>query len=102
MEDMGDRVTVSDGGDGVLTIAGELDAFGASTADAALATLPSTSDGHVDVSGVSFVDSAGLRVLVRHSERLRAGSASLHLRHASDALRRLIELTGLDAAFVLD
>lgn len=102
MADMGDRVTVSDGADGMMTIAGELDAFGAPLAENALAALPSSEDGHVDVSGLTFVDSAGLRVLVRHSERLRSDGASLHLLDATDALRRLIELTGLDAAFVLD
>ncbi|WP_162941828.1 STAS domain-containing protein [Desertimonas flava] len=99
---MGDRVTVSDRAGGGFTLAGELDAFGASLADGVLGGLPSGLDGHLDVSGLTFVDSAGLRVLVRLSERLRADGASLHLHDASDALRRLIELTGLDTAFVMD
>ena len=102
MVDMGDRVTVSGGANGVVVIAGELDAFSAPHAESALAELSSTQDGHVDVSAMTFVDSAGLRVLVRHSERLRADGSSLHLHDASDALRRLIELTGLGPAFVLD
>lgn len=102
MADMGDRVTVNNGADGVLTIAGELDAFGAPLADSALAALPAEHDAHLDVAGLTFVDSAGLRVLIRHSERLRNDGANLHLHDASDALRRLIELTGLDAAFVID
>lgn len=102
MADMGDRITVNDAADGMIAIAGEFDAFGAPLVESALAELPASRDALVDVSGVTFVDSAGLRVLVRHSERLRASGASLHLRDATDALRRLIELTGLDSAFVLD
>jgi len=41
-------------------------------------------------------------VLVRHGERLAADGHRLHVVDASASLRRLLELSGLDPAFVLD
>lgn len=96
------RESVGDREDGAIELRGELDAYSAPTADAALAELPSGRDGIVDMSAVTFVDSAGLRVLVHHSSRLRDGGGRLHLRGVNDGLRRLIDLTGLQAAFVVN
>lgn len=49
----------------------------------------------VDVSGLAFMDAAGLRVLVTaHNRLLRAGRAGIAVRGASAAVRRVFELTG--------
>ena len=49
----------------------------------------------VDLAGVSFIDSSGLRVLVQdHQTRTEAGE-SLRLRAPSAAVQRLLEISGL-------
>ena len=61
-------------------------------------------DGFVDVavdgSGLSFVDSAGLRTLVLARRDTAARGGSLWLRTPSPALERLLELSGLTDLFV--
>jgi anti-sigma B factor antagonist len=96
------RVTIAENADGTLALGGELDAYAAAAVEQALEALPSTGDADVDVSAVTFVDSAVLRVFVRQSERLAARGAHLRLVMPSPALQRLIELSGLESAFVLD
>jgi len=96
------RVTIAETADGMLALGGELDAYAADTVERALADLPSSGDADVDVSAVTFVDSAMLRVLVRQSERLATQGSRLRLVRPSPALRRLIELSGLESAFVLE
>lgn len=96
------RVTVAENADGTLALAGELDAYATETVERALGALSASADAAVDVSGVTFVDSAVLRVLVRQSERLVSQGGRLRLVRPSPALRRLIELSGLRSAFTLD
>jgi anti-sigma B factor antagonist len=96
------RVTIAENADGTLALGGELDAYTAATVERALEALPPTGDAEVDVSAVAFVDSAVLRVFVRQSERLAAHGSHLRLVKPSPALQRLIELSGLESAFVLD
>jgi anti-sigma B factor antagonist len=53
----------------------------------------------VDLRDITFVDAAGLGLLVGvHNERRRHGSG-LVLRNASPRVLRLLRLTGLDAVF---
>jgi len=54
----------------------------------------------VDVEGVTFIDSSGLRVLL--DLRSRAGPAGVTLRAAPRSVRRLLELTGLSDLFRLE
>ena len=96
------RVTIAENADGTLALGGELDAYAAGTVETALGALSSTADAAVDVSAVTFVDSAVLRVLVRQSERLAARGSRLRLVKPSPALQRLIQLSGLESAFVLE
>ena len=50
----------------------------------------------VRTSGLSFVDSMGLRLVVEWHRRLEELEGRLVLHEPSDALRRLLEVTGLD------
>ena len=50
----------------------------------------------VETSGVSFIDSSGLRVLIELSERATALGAKVVLASPSRSMARLIELTGLE------
>jgi anti-sigma B factor antagonist len=54
----------------------------------------------IDLTDTSFLDSSGLRALI-DAHRLFAGG-SLQLSHASEPVRRLLEITGLDDYFTLD
>jgi anti-sigma B factor antagonist len=49
----------------------------------------------VDVAGVSFIDSSGLRVLVQTRQRVTDAGGTLELRQPTDTVVRLLELTGL-------
>ncbi len=58
-------------------------------------------DVSVDLSEVTFVDSAALAELVRGLKRARTENRELLLRSPSDSVRVILELTKLDAAFTV-
>lgn len=53
----------------------------------------------VDLSGVTFMDSTGLGVLVGALKRIRAARGALALVITDYDIERLLELTGLDGSF---
>ncbi len=61
----------------------------------------SAADVSVDLSEVTFVDSAALAELVRGLKRARTEGRELLLRSPSDPVRVILELTKLDSAFVV-
>jgi len=105
MDSVASRVEVVPSDDG-WSIVGEIDASTAPIVAEALAVVP---DGGrrsgrivIETSGVSFIDSSGLRVLIELSERATALGAKVVLAAPSRSMARLIELTGLDDLFVLE
>jgi anti-sigma B factor antagonist len=50
----------------------------------------------VDLSGVTFMDSSGLRVLLAASKRAKERGHHLTLASPAGPVRRLLEITGLD------
>jgi anti-sigma B factor antagonist len=56
----------------------------------------------LDVSGLDFVDSSGLGVLIAVLKRLRHIGGNLVLRAPSRSLGRLLDLTGLDKVFTVE
>ena len=56
----------------------------------------------LDLADVSFVDSAGLGVLIAALKRFRANRGSLRLRRPHRQVARMFETTGLDVIFGLD
>jgi anti-anti-sigma factor len=80
----------------VLVLAGELDITGTARLGDAL-TGCSLARGRleVDVSGLAFMDLAGLRgLLCAHSRLLGAGRPGIMVCGAGDSVRRIFELTG--------
>jgi anti-anti-sigma factor len=79
-----------------LTLTGEFDTHAAVCFDLAVNDLTTSPDAKllVDMSGVSFVDSSGLRSLVRARTKV-GGKESLVLRGPRPATVRLLEITGL-------
>ena len=98
------EATVPEGGGPSVVVDGELDAGTAPRLGAALHRL--VDDGRtsltLDCSGLDFIDSQGLGVLVGVSRRLKDAGGSLHLQGARSQLRRVLRLTRLDQVFVLD
>lgn len=97
-------VDVSEGGDlTVVTVAGELD----------MATEPEFSrqvEGRIDaqpravvldLSGLGFVGSAGLKALVEQQQRAEQRNVSLRLVLGGSPIERLLELTGLENTFAV-
>ena len=55
----------------------------------------------VDLARVTFIDSTALGVLIGVGRQLRAGEGSLDLVCQNGNVRRVLEITGLDAVFAL-
>jgi anti-sigma B factor antagonist len=55
----------------------------------------------LDLSGLAFVDSTGLSVLVTGLKRLRQQGGDLTLRSPTPATRRVLEITGLTEVFAI-
>jgi anti-sigma B factor antagonist len=81
----------------VVTLAGELDMPATFRLEPALERLtrdPSTRALVVDMSGVEFIDSSGLGLLLATQERLQAEDIRLLVANPSVPVRRLLALTG--------
>jgi anti-sigma B factor antagonist len=98
------RDVVVDGDVVRVSVAGELDAASAARLQRSLDTVIGVSAGAVvlDMSGVSFIDSTGLRVLLVLQQLLTAQRRPLTLSDVSVQTRRLLELSGLSSVFGLD
>lgn len=85
----------------VLRVVGEVDLYTAPALRQQLAELLATGVTHVvlDVSGVTFLDSSGLGVLVSSHKRLRAHEGSLAVATSQERILRLVRLTGLTRLF---
>ena len=79
--------------DGVVHVEGEIDSYVAPEFDKALQALPGAVT--LDCSALSFLDSAGISVLIRHyQQRCREGN-SFRLVEVSPAVERVLEVTRL-------
>ncbi len=55
----------------------------------------------IDLAGLTFMDSTGLRLLVAADARAHAHGRRLAIVRGPEAVQRVIELTGLDAKLLL-
>ena len=86
-------------GDGhMICVFGELDVATAGALEAELQRVEATDARPivVDLSGLTFMDSTGIRLLVAADARARADSDRLRLRRGPHAVQRVVELSGLD------
>ncbi len=77
-----------------LTVAGELDLDTASILDEALEDALRDGDVDVDLSGVSFMDSSGIRTLLSAHDRCSDQGHRLTVVAASSQAARLIDIVG--------
>ena len=76
-------------------LVGELDAHSAGLLEETVANAAMAEAVILDMSGVSFIDSSGLRALVGLKSSLEGSGSSMRIADPSDAVRRIIEMTGL-------
>jgi anti-sigma B factor antagonist len=100
MSEPGPRLEISATANG-WEVRGEIDAHTAPTLAAAMAELPAGVVA-VDVAGVSFMDSSGLRVLIEAATRARQGGGDLIIVHSTPGIARLVEISGLRGQLRLD
>ena len=84
----------------VVTVSGEIDLYTAPRFSEALADAVRTANVLVvDLSGISYIDSAGLSVLLLTHKRLSARGASLYVVSppSNPGVRRVMEVTRLDS-----
>ena len=99
MEDFGITAHRIEGWD-VLTVSGELDAHTGPVLRAAIIDVLAHHYALViDMTGVGFLDSSGLGVLVSALRRIRSVGGDLKLVIDSDTIRKLMRLTALDLVF---
>jgi len=90
-------VTTRDARTAVLTVRGELDMETAGRLDERLAAQLRQGRSRLvlDLSGLGFMDSSGLNVLIRAFQRARDEGGDLYLAAPTPAVRRILEITGL-------
>ena len=95
--------TRNEGDVAVLAASGEVDVFTAPDLDRAIEAqlAEGRSQLVVDLSSVSFLDSTGLGVLVKGLKGARESGGSLRLVVTSERIRKIFDITGLDAAMPL-
>jgi anti-anti-sigma factor len=85
-----------DGGTATVKLIGELDLDGTDKATEALVGHAGTDVKNVvvDASGLTFLDSSGLRVLLQAREQLSDADVTLSLENATGPVQRVLEMTG--------
>jgi anti-anti-sigma factor len=86
-----------------LSLSGELDTSAARTVDRAVDEVVAAGATSVviDLSDITFIDSSGLRSLIRARQQLGDTADSVRLRNPQPGAMRLLEITGLQNQFRL-
>ena len=87
------RLDLSLDTDGTLVLQGEIDSYTAPDLAERLGGEPPIEV--VDLAGVTFIDSSGLRAIVEAHQARSAAGTRLVLRSPSAAVQRLLEISGL-------
>lgn len=85
----------------VIEVGGELDIATAPQADEALTTVLAGEQTAIvfDLSGLTFCDSTGLRLLVRAHQELDARGGQMAIAGATDMVHQVLEVSGLAEIF---
>jgi anti-anti-sigma factor len=98
-----DLSTTSKGWCAVVKVEGEIDLDSAGDlSDAALAAMQEIGPSLIlDLSGVTFMDSTGLKVLLAVHKRAELAGGRLVLAAPTRSVNRVVSITGLDQTFVV-
>jgi len=83
----------------VVTSDWNLDVAGAQRLESALETL--TGIVVVDLTRVAFVASSGLRVLLKHAQRLKTANGELRLCGANETVSDVFRMSGFDSIIAI-
>lgn len=87
----------------VITVSGDIDSYGGHVLRDAIIDAFEVEHGVViDLSGVNFVDSAGVGVLVGGHRAAEKAGLGFAIRQPSQRVSVLLEVTGLDRLFVIE
>ena len=83
----------------IVALSGELDLATADSVEAELERVEAGDAASIvlDLSGLTFMDSTGVRLLIQAHARSRADANRLTLRRGPAAVQRVMELSGVDA-----
>ncbi len=86
-----------DGDAHVISLSGELDIASAETLERELEDVEATDAERIviDLSGLTFMDSTGIRLLLTAHQRLQGFTDRLQLRRGPAAVHRVFELSGV-------
>lgn len=84
-------------GDREMSISGVLDLHTADDFSAQIREMGCYRDLTLDLSGIVFIDSSGLRRLIGRHKEFEAAGSQLKIKASSESLDRLVEITGLRA-----
>jgi len=91
------RLSIDATDDGPVVLVGVIDSHTTDQLLEGLDALGRDADVSLDLTGVGFIDSSGLRAIVTTHQRLDEAGHRLVLTGVSDAVQRLLEITGLEA-----
>ncbi len=88
----------------IVTVSGEIDLYTAPRLHGEIAAV--LADGMparvvIDMSGVEFCDSTGMNVLLSCLRRARERGGELEIASPRPAVRKILQVTGLDSVFTL-
>jgi anti-sigma B factor antagonist len=83
-------------GEAGISLAGELDLSGAQQLEACLDEVERETPARliIDLGGLAFIDSTGLRLLLQADARARERGCELLLRRGQSSVQRVFEVTG--------
>ena len=93
-------LTIDFGAEGVVVIAGRLDAAQCPAAQAFLDRVQRSVT--LDCSGLEYISSAGLGVLLKTQKRLMAAAGKLRLSGVNRHLRDVLQYSGFDQIFEIE
>ena len=80
----------------ILRITGRLDTTTSPNLDSVINELPEdTKELVFDMSGVEYISSAGIRVLVRAYKKMNFNQGETRIENVNDIVREVFEMTGL-------
>lgn len=96
--------TEREGERATLSIRGELDAYSAPGLEDQIARLSAEGVNQIvlDLSATAFLDSSGLRAILTSQRKVGEEGGQFGLRAPSEAVTRLLEITGLTDHFPVD
>ena len=95
--------TETDGARAVFEVEGKLTVQTSPDLEAAIGKMPSSvCDFDIDLSGVSYVSSAGLRVFVAADKLATSRGGLMRLIAPNDEVMDVLEMTGLSEVFTIE